>query len=97
MKKRVAVWGTGNVGRPAIRAVLAHRDLELVAVVVSNPAKVGRDAGELAGVEPCGILATTTGRRCFRTRSSMHWCTSPTPIPAVQRRSWNYWPASKPG
>jgi hypothetical protein len=59
MKKRVAVWGTGNVGRPAIRAVLAHRDLELVAVVVSNPAKVGCDAGELAGVEPCGVLATS--------------------------------------
>jgi len=58
MKKQVAVWGTGNVGRPAIRAVLAHRDLDLAAVIVSNPEKVGRDAGELAGVEPCGVLAT---------------------------------------
>jgi hypothetical protein len=59
MKIRVAVWGTGNVGRPAIRAVLGHRDLELVAVIVSNPDKAGRDAGELAGVEPVGVLATT--------------------------------------
>ena len=59
MKTRVAVWGTGNVGRPAIRAVLGHRDLELVAVIVSNPAKAGCDAGELAGVEPVGVLATT--------------------------------------
>ena len=58
MKIRVAVWGTGNVGRPAIRAVLGHRDLELVAVIVSNPDKVGRDAGELAGVDPVGVLAT---------------------------------------
>lgn len=58
MKKRVVVWGTGNVGRPAIRAVLAHRDLELVGVVVSNPAKAGRDAGELAGLPPIGIPAT---------------------------------------
>ena len=41
MTYRVVVWGTGNVGRPAIRAVAAHRDLELVGVVVSNPAKVG--------------------------------------------------------
>ena len=55
---RVVVWGTGNVGRPAIRAVAAHRDLELVGVVVSNPAKVGRDAGELAGIEALGVLAT---------------------------------------
>ncbi len=45
MSKRVVVWGTGNVGRPAIRAVLSHRDLELIGVVVANPGKVGRDAG----------------------------------------------------
>jgi 2,4-diaminopentanoate dehydrogenase len=58
MTLRVVVWGTGNVGRPAIRAVAGHRDLELVGVVVSNPAKVGRDAGDLAGIEPLGVLAT---------------------------------------
>jgi 2,4-diaminopentanoate dehydrogenase len=58
MAIRVVVWGTGNVGRPAIRAVAAHRDLELVGVVVSNPAKVGRDAGELANIGPLGVLAT---------------------------------------
>lgn len=58
MKQRVVVWGTGNVGRPAIRAVLAHRDLELVGVIVSGPAKVGRDAGEIAGVASAGVAAT---------------------------------------
>jgi hypothetical protein len=57
-KRRVVVWGTGNVGRPAIRAVAAHRDLELVGAVVANPAKVGRDAGELAGIAPLGVAAT---------------------------------------
>ena len=31
------VWGTGNVGRAAIRAVHAHPALELAAVVVHNP------------------------------------------------------------
>jgi len=61
MRKRVAVWGTGNVGRPAIRAVAAHRELELAAVVVANPAKMGRDAGELAGVGPLGVRATADG------------------------------------
>ncbi|WP_406840274.1 dihydrodipicolinate reductase [Streptomyces sp. AHU1] len=45
------VWGTGNVGRAAIRAVEAHPKLELAAVLVHDPAKVGRDAGELAGLE----------------------------------------------
>jgi hypothetical protein len=55
---KVVVWGTGNVGRTALRTVLAHRGLELVDVIVSNPAKVGRDAGELAGIEPVGVVAT---------------------------------------
>ena len=58
MTQNVAVWGTGNVGRPAIRAIAAHQDLELVGAIVSNPEKVGRDAGELAGIGPLGILAT---------------------------------------
>jgi hypothetical protein len=45
------VWGTGNVGRAAIRAVEAHPKLKLTAVLVHDPAKVGRDAGELAGLD----------------------------------------------
>src|SRR3954451_13274132 len=58
MSQRVVVWGTGNVGRPAIRAVAAHRDLELVGALVVNPHNVGRDAGELASIGPLGISAT---------------------------------------
>lgn len=45
----VVVWGTGNMGRASIRAVAAHPGLRLAAVVVNDPAKVGRDAGDLAG------------------------------------------------
>ncbi|MEV7887035.1 NAD(P)H-dependent amine dehydrogenase family protein [Streptomyces sp. NPDC002817] len=53
------VWGTGNVGRAAIRAVAAHPELSLVAVLVSNPAKVGKDAGELSGLgRRLGVAAT---------------------------------------
>lgn len=55
---RTAVWGTGNVGRAAIRAVDAHPDLDLSAVIVHNPDKVGRDAGELADTRPLGVAAT---------------------------------------
>ena len=58
MAFRVVVWGTGNVGKPAIRAVLANKQLTLTGVLVSNPAKVGRDAGELAGIGRTGIVAT---------------------------------------
>ena len=50
MALKVIVWGTGNVGRPAISAVLSHAESELVGVIVSNPSKVGKDAGVLAGL-----------------------------------------------
>ncbi|NUP29757.1 MAG: dihydrodipicolinate reductase [Nocardia sp.] len=54
------VWGTGNVGRAAIRAVDAHPGLELCAVLVHDPAKAGRDAGDLAGLDrTLGVAATT--------------------------------------
>lgn len=58
MTKRVVVWGTGNVGRPAIRAVAAHRELDLVGVIVHDADKVGVDAGTLAYIEELGIAAT---------------------------------------
>lgn len=60
---RVAVWGTGNVGRPAISAVAAHRELALVAVVAHDPAKIGVDAGELARRSPLGLAATNAVER----------------------------------
>ena len=47
MGKKVVVWGTGNVGRPAIRSVVANKDLDLAGVLVQNPDKVGKDAGDL--------------------------------------------------
>jgi hypothetical protein len=56
---RTVVWGTGNMGRAAIRAIDAHPQLELAAVLVSNPEKVGRDAGDLAGMgRELGVAAT---------------------------------------
>ncbi|TDE46248.1 dihydrodipicolinate reductase [Nonomuraea mesophila] len=53
------VWGTGNIGRAAIRAVEAHPTLKLAAVLVRDPAKSGRDAGDLAGLgHDLGVTAT---------------------------------------
>ncbi|MFF0531668.1 dihydrodipicolinate reductase [Nocardia amikacinitolerans] len=53
------VWGTGNVGRAAIRAVDAHPALDLTGVLVHDPGKVGRDAGALAELDrELGIAAT---------------------------------------
>jgi 4-hydroxy-tetrahydrodipicolinate reductase len=56
---RVVAWSTGNVGRHAIAGIEARPDLELVGLWVSNPDKVGKDAGELAGLgRTLGVAAT---------------------------------------
>ena len=58
MAKRVVVWGTGNVGKPALRAVLANPELELVDVIVSAEGKIGLDAGALCDLPDTGVRAT---------------------------------------
>ncbi|MDL4820734.1 NAD(P)H-dependent amine dehydrogenase family protein [Actinomadura opuntiae] len=59
MTYRVVQWSTGNVGRHAIAGIDARPDLELAGVWVSNPAKIGKDAGELAGLgRTLGVAAT---------------------------------------
>jgi len=60
LKRKVAVWGTGDVGHYALRGILAHPDLELVALRVWNPAKAGRDAGDFLGWDDVGVIATTS-------------------------------------
>jgi 4-hydroxy-tetrahydrodipicolinate reductase len=55
---RVIQWSTGNVGVASLRCIIKQPDLELVGVWVHSPAKAGRDAGELCGLEPTGVLAT---------------------------------------
>jgi 2,4-diaminopentanoate dehydrogenase len=56
---RVVAWSTGNVGVHVIAGIDARPDLELVGLWVSNPAKVGKDAGELAGLgRTLGVAAT---------------------------------------
>ena len=50
MPYRVVQWSTGNVGRHALAGITAHPELQLVGVFVSNPSKVGHDAGDLAGL-----------------------------------------------
>ncbi|MBO9522566.1 MAG: diacylglycerol kinase [Nocardioidaceae bacterium] len=58
-KRRVVAWSTGTVGRHAIAGIDARPDLELVGLWVSNPDKVGQDAGRLAGLDrDLGVLAT---------------------------------------
>src|SRR4051794_40944921 len=55
---RVVQWTTGNVGRRSVIAVTANPHLELVGCYAWGADKVGRDVGELCGIEPLGVTAT---------------------------------------
>jgi hypothetical protein len=57
---RVVQWATGNVGSRALRRAIEHPQLEVVGVYVHSASKAGRDAGELAGIAPIGVLATNS-------------------------------------
>jgi hypothetical protein len=56
---RTIQWATGSVGRHAVAAVNEHPDLELVGALVYSDAKVGRDVGDICGIGPIGVRATT--------------------------------------
>lgn len=51
MTIRVAQVATGNAGRLTLRQLITDQRFELVGVSTSNPDKVGRDAGTLAGLD----------------------------------------------
>lgn len=55
---RVVQWATGNVGTRALRRAIEHPGLELVGLYVHSAEKLGRDAGEIAGLGPVGVKAT---------------------------------------
>src|SRR2546430_12050414 len=59
MAYRVMQWSTGNVGTLALRCIVGHPELELVGLWVHGSAKAGKDAGELCGLGPVGVRATT--------------------------------------
>lgn len=56
--RRIVQWTTGNVGQRSVLAAIANPRLELVGCYAWGPEKVGRDVGELCGVDPIGVVAT---------------------------------------
>jgi hypothetical protein len=57
MAYKVIVWGTGSIGRIALREVLRNDVFELVGVKVYTDSKVGKDAGELCDSAATGVKA----------------------------------------
>lgn len=60
MTLEVVQWATGNVGRAAVEAMMSHPELELVGAWVHSKDKTGRDVGELCGIGPLGVTATSS-------------------------------------
>jgi len=55
---RVIQWMTGDVGQVGIRHFADNPVYDLVGVLVHSKEKVGKDAGEIAGIAPIGLAAT---------------------------------------
>ena len=55
---RVFQVATGNVGTEMIKRIGTQPDLELIGLHCYTPEKIGRDAGEIAGIAPIGVRAT---------------------------------------
>jgi 2,4-diaminopentanoate dehydrogenase len=58
MTYRVVQWATGTIGRRALRGIIGHPNLTLAGVYVYAQEKVGRDAGDLCGLDATGVTAT---------------------------------------
>jgi hypothetical protein len=58
MSLRVVQWTTGNVGKRSVRALAGNPAFELVGCYAWSADKVGRDVGELCGIDALGVTAT---------------------------------------
>ncbi len=56
---RIILWGTGFVGTMVLAEVLDNPAWELAGVIVNDPAKHGRDVGDLVGRPTTGLTAST--------------------------------------
>lgn len=57
-KYRVIQWATGTVGKVALKHFIENPVIDLVGVLVTNPEKVGKDAGDIIGLPATGVIAT---------------------------------------
>ncbi|MCX5044301.1 dihydrodipicolinate reductase [Aldersonia sp. NBC_00410] len=58
MTYRIVQWTTGNVGKKSVHAIASNPLLQIVGCYAWSPDKVGRDVGDLCGIETLGVIAT---------------------------------------
>ena len=66
---RVTLVGLGAIGREVLKALVAKRDLRLVAV--ADPAFVGQDAGVVAGLTSLGVRVAASLEEAFSVPSDV--------------------------
>jgi 4-hydroxy-tetrahydrodipicolinate reductase len=64
----VVQWTTGNVGKESVKAIVTNPGLELVGCFAWSDSKVGVDVGELVGIDPIGVAATSDVDALFALR-----------------------------
>jgi hypothetical protein len=62
---KVIQWATGYTGIFALKYILLNPALELVGLKVFGAGKAGKDAGELCGLAPVGVQASTSFDEIF--------------------------------
>ncbi len=65
MTTKIIQWATGAVGLPQLRAVIDFPDYQLVGLFVYSSDKCGKDAGDIAGRAPTGVIATNDKAAIF--------------------------------
>jgi len=67
-KTRVLLWGLGAMGSGMASMLLENPDVEIVAAVELNPAKVGKDLGEVLDKPSTGVIVTHDADEAFESR-----------------------------
>jgi 2,4-diaminopentanoate dehydrogenase len=64
---RAVVYGAGAMGLQATR-MMTEKGVDVVGAIARSPEKVGRDLGELAGIERLGVLVESDAEHVIATR-----------------------------
>lgn len=65
MTYSIIQWATGTVGKHTVSALAERPDYKIVGARVYDPGKSGRDLGEICGIAPLGVTATTDPEQIF--------------------------------
>jgi hypothetical protein len=80
MAYKIIQWSSGNVGKSAIATIANRKGLKLVGLYVYSADKVGRDAGDIAGIESLGVKATNDKYNLLAMDAD---CVLHTPLPSL--------------